>query len=124
MHGLGFRHGRCATIIGKHILPVSRIILAGGSGYFKTRFTSGIGSASGISYELEVEPGEADAARAVLKSFYTGKVPEPEQASFTDLILMFKMADRLQANLLPKLVEAMTSLDLSLWDWEAVVLVR
>jgi hypothetical protein len=48
----------------------------------------------------------------------------PEQACFPDLILMFKMADRLQAKLLPKFVEALTSQDLPLWDWEAVVLVR
>ena len=107
----------------KHEIHVSRIILAAGSGYFSTRFASGLSSSSSNNtYDLVVGPGEADAAKAVLQSIYTGKAPE--QASLSEMILMFKMADRLQTSTMATFLEALTSQDISDWDWDAVVLVR
>ena len=114
--------GLQAEQVCKHEVPASRIILAAASGYFKARFTPGFAEGpSNSSYELDVGPGEADAAKAVLRSIYTGKVPE--QASVPELICFYKMADRLQTTTVTLIVKALTNLELSDWEWDAVILV-
>ena len=69
---------------------------------------------------LVVGPGEADAAAAVIKSIYCGI---PKHASVTELVLMCKLADRLQATSTEMFIQALAKLPVADWDWETAMMV-
>ena len=104
----------------KFTIPCSKGILAAGSLYFKTRFLSDL--EEGVTeFPLLVGEGEADAAFAVIRSMYEGL---PEDATVPQLILMYKVADRLQATSTGVIAEALTQLPCEAWTWEDVIMVR
>ena len=104
----------------KITIPCSKAILIGGSEYFKTRFMSTIEKGA-TEFPLMVGAGEAEAAVAVFRSMYEGL---PEDATVCQLILMFKVADRLQATSTGLIAEALIQMPARAWTWEDVLMVR
>jgi hypothetical protein len=104
----------------KYVIPAHRFCLAAGSGYFSTRLVSDFHEND--IFMLKVAPGEADAAHAVLQSLYTGSLPA-EKASAAELVVLYKVADRLQARCISALVNALVLLTMADWDWDAAMLV-
>ena len=103
----------------KHSIPCSAAILSAGSEYFKTALLTLLREKSAM-LPLIVNSGEADAALEVVKSFYTGSSPS---ASVTELVLMCKVGDRLQASTTPLFIEALVQLPLDGWKWDDVIMV-
>ena len=100
-------------------IPCSKAILTAGSEYFKTRFMSDMEKGA-TEFPLVVGVGEADAAVTVVRSMYEGL---PEDATVCQLILMFKVADSLQATSTGLIVEALMQLPAEAWTWEDVLMV-
>ena len=101
----------------KHVVPCSKVVLAGGSEYFKARLLSELEDGS-KDFPLVVEDGEADAALAVLQTMYTGI---SEGTTAAKLVTMWKNADRLQATSAAMCIEALSTMDL---DWDTAMMVR
>jgi hypothetical protein len=100
-------------------LPCSKVLLSGGSEYFKTRLLSDLEEGATV-FPLVVGDGEAEAAMAVIRSMYEGL---PEDATVTQLLLMYKLADRLQATSMRVIAEALVKLPAEAWSWEDVIMV-
>jgi hypothetical protein len=103
----------------KFTLPCSKALLSGGSEYFKTRLLSDLEEGATV-FPLVVGDGEAEAAMAVIKSMYKGI---PEDATIPQLVLMYKLADRLQATSIGLIAEVLVQLPAEAWSWEDVIMV-
>lgn len=101
----------------KHVVHYSKVLLAAHSDYFRARLLSGLEDGA-QDFPLIVEEGEADAALSVIRSMYTGSFGD---ATTADLVVMWKVADRLQASSAALCVKALCAMDL---DWETAIMVR
>jgi hypothetical protein len=89
--------------------------------YFSTRLLAGFPENG--TFTLEVAPGEADATQVIVKSMFTGKLPAAD-ASAAELVVMYKVADRLQAKCTGVIVDALLALPAEEWDWDTASMVR
>jgi hypothetical protein len=95
----------------KHIrVGCAKFILAARSAYFKTLLESDMYTGD-KELLLVVEEGEADAALAVIKAMY-GIADDVTAAQF---VTMWKIADRLQADIADLCVKALRAKDME-WD--------
>jgi hypothetical protein len=100
----------------KHSIPCSKAVLAAQAEYFMTRLLSELDDGA-KDVSLVVEEGEADAALAVIQAMYTGIADDVTAAQ---LVTMWKIADRLQANVAAMCVDELCSKGL---DWDTALMV-
>jgi hypothetical protein len=108
-----------ATQALKFTIPCSKALLSAASEYFRTRLLSELEEGATV-FPLVVGHGEAEAAMAVIKSIYEGL---PEDATVPQLVLMYKLADRLQATSTGLIAEALVQLPAEAWSWEDIIMV-
>jgi hypothetical protein len=103
----------------RYTVPCSKGILSGASEYFRTRLLSELEEGATV-LPLVVGEGEAEAALAVIKSMYQGL---PEDATVSQLVSMYKLADRLQATSMGMIADALVQLPAEAWRWQDVLMV-
>jgi hypothetical protein len=100
----------------KYSVHTTKLLLACASEYFKAELTSFVNKEA-PEIAIVVEQGQADAAYAVLEAFYKGV---PQDATPAQLIAMWQVADRIQANNAHLYIESLCKMAL---DWDTVLLV-
>ena len=101
----------------KHVVLGCKMVLAASSEYFRARLLSDLEDGA-KEFSLVVEEGEADAALAVIQTMYTGI---PEGLSASELVTMWKVADRLQATSAAIYTKTLCEMEL---DLDTVMMVR
>ena len=101
----------------KYSVRSTKLLLASASEYFKAELSS-YTEEEAPSINFVVEPGQADAAHAVLEAFYKGI---PSDATPAQLIAMWQVADRIQASNAHLYIESLCKVPL---DWATVLMVR